>query len=281
MKDKIKSIFKYRIFLVIKQFFWSKTFLLSTVVLMLLYGGILFGTMRYLDSFTNHGEKIAVPDLLGLTSTQAKLKLEDLGLSYEILDSIYDPKKPNGIVLKQLIEPTSKSKVFVKSNRVIGLQLSKSKELTEMPQLLYNEVEFAKEMLVDLGFSSPNIEYEPTTEANGSVLEQKYEGIIIESGARIPRGSEITLVVGRKEIGVLLELPNLVGMNYADALNLLNTAGFQSITTICNDCESRSDSLNAVVFGQSPEYFENKTVERSTNVSVLINAGEISSENPF
>ena len=100
MKDKIKSIFKYRIFLVIKQFFWSKTFLLSIVVLMLLYGGILFGTMRYLDSFTNHGEKIAVPDLLGLTSTQAKLKLEDLGLSYEILDSIYDPKKPNGIVLK-------------------------------------------------------------------------------------------------------------------------------------------------------------------------------------
>ena len=267
-------------FLVIKQFFWSKTFLLSSVVLMLIYGGILFGTMRYLDSFTNHGEKIAVPNLVGLSAIQAKLKLEDIGLSYEILDSIHDPEKPNGIVLKQIIEPTSMTKIHVKSNRVIGLQLSKRKELTEMPELLYDEVEFAKDKLIDLGFTF-KIEYEPTTEADGSVLEQRYEGMNIRSGERVPKGSEVTLVVGRNEIGVLLDLPNLVGMNYADALNLLNAKGFQSISTICNDCETKSDSLNAVVFGQSPEYFENKTVERSAHVSVLINAGAPALENPF
>ena len=85
---------------------------------------------------------------------------------------------------------------------------------------------------------------------------------MIDAGTRIPKGSEITLVVGRSEIGVLLELPNLVGMNYLDAMNLIQTKGFQSFSTICNNCESKSDTLNAVVFGQSPEFYENKTLER-------------------
>lgn len=280
MKNKPKSIFKSRIFTVIKQFFWSRTFLFSIFFLFFLYGGILYGTMRYLDVFTNHGEEVAVPNLLGLSAVDAKMELEELGLSYEILDSIYDPNQPNGIVKEQMIQPTTLSKVHVKSDRVIGLRLSKKRELTEMPDLLYDEVEFAKGKLIGRGFKY-NIEYEPTTEADGSVLEQKYDGSPISSGTRILKGSEITLVVGRNEIGVRLELPNLVGMNYSDAINLLASSGFQSYSTICNDCETKSDTLNAIVFGQSPEYFENKLLERSKHITVLINAGNTASENSF
>ena len=264
----------------IKQFFWSRTFLFSILFLLLLYGGILFGTMRYLNVFTNHGEEVAVPNLLGLSAVDAKMELEELGLSYEILDSIYDPNQPNGIVKEQMIQPTALSKVHVKTDRVIGLRLSKNRELTEMPDLLYEEAEFAKGKLTSRGFKY-YIEYEPTTEADGSVLEQKYDGLTITSGTRILKGSEITLVVGRNEIGVRLELPNLVGMNYSNAINLLASTGFQSYSTICNDCETKLDTLNAIVFGQSPEYFENKLLERSKHITVLINAGNAASENSF
>jgi len=263
----------------IRQFFWSRTFFLCTLLLAGIYGGILYGTMRYLNVFTNHGEEIAVPDLLGLSAVDAKLKLEDLGLSYEILDSIYAPDEPNGIVKKQMPQPTALSKVHVKSNRVIGLRLSKKRELTEMPSLLYDEVEFAKSKLESRGFKFA-IEYEPTKEADGSVLEQKHAGRNIAAGTRIPKGSEITLVVGRNEVGVSLELPNLVGMNYADAVNLLTSTGFQSFSTICNNCETKSDSLNALVTMQSPEYFENKTLERSINITIIIEAGSAAFENP-
>ena len=115
--------------------------LISILILVGIYGGLLFGTMRYLNVFTKHGEEIAVPNLLGLSAVDAKLKLEDLGLSYEILDSIYDPNEPNGIVKEQMLQPTSLSKVHVKSNRVVGLRLSKKLELTEMPDLLYDGIE--------------------------------------------------------------------------------------------------------------------------------------------
>jgi len=280
VKDKIKSIFRQRIFLVIKQFFWSKTFLFSSLAIVGMYAGILFGTMKYLDTYTNHGEEVAVPSIIGLSSVEAKLKLEKLGLSYEILDSIYKPTQPNGIVIEQMIPPTSISKVHVKTNRVIGMRLSKNKELTEMPDLLFDRVKIAERRLSSRGFKF-TIEYEPTIEAAGSVLAQKFEGADIDAGSKIPKGSEITLVVGRNEIGVLLELPNLVGMNYSDAINLLQTTGFQSFSTICNDCETKSDTLNAVVFVQSPEYVENKTLERSKHITILINAGAVPSENPF
>ena len=221
-----------------------------------------------------------MPNLVGKKSSVAKMHLEDMGLSYEILDSIYDPSLPNGIVKQQMIEPTSISKVKVKENRIIGLRLSKKTELTEMPDLVFKHVDFAQGILENRGFSS-RIQYKPTKEANGSVLDQKYNGKSITNGTRIPIGSEITLIVGQNEVGVLVELPNVVGMNYQDAISLLGSKGLESISTICNDCETLQDTLSAVVFGQSPEYIPEKTVERAQQIVVLINAGANQTEEPI
>ena len=69
-------------------------------------------------------------------------------------------------------------------------------------------------------------------------------------------------------------------MNYADAVNLLTSNGFQSFSTICNNCETKSDTLNALVTMQSPEYFANKTLERSINITIIIEVGSAAFENP-
>ena len=282
MKQKLKISFD-QVKSKLKNFFrnsWVKLSLINLGLGVLFYFIVIFSTMKYLDVYSNHGEEIAVPNLVGKKSSVAKMQLEDLGLSYEILDSIYDPSLPNGIVKQQMIEPTSISKVKVKENRVIGLRLSKKTELTEMPDLMFKHVDFAQGILENRGFSS-RIQYKPTKEANGSVLDQKYNGKSISKGTRIPIGSEITLIVGQNEVGVLVELPNVVGMNYQDAISLLGSKGLQSISTICNDCETLQDTLSAVVFGQSPEYMPEKTVERSQQIVVLINAGVNQTEEPI
>ena len=280
MKEKLKLFFQKRFFVLLKQFVWSKFFLINLGIVLLVYFLVVFSTIKYLDVYSNHGEEIVVPNLVGKKSSEAKMMLDELGLSYEILDSIYDPNLPNGIVKQQMIEPTSVSKVSVKENRLIGLKLSKKTELTEIPDLIFTHVDFAQGILENRGFTS-RIQYKPTKEANGSVLDQKYKGKSIASGKRIPIGSEITLIVGQNEIGVLIELPNVVGMNYQDALNLLNSKGLKSISTICNDCETLQDTLSAVVFGQSPEFVPEKTVERAQQIVVLINAGANQIEEPI
>ncbi|MGB1507525.1 MAG: PASTA domain-containing protein [Crocinitomicaceae bacterium] len=282
MKQKLKISFdqvksKFKIFF---RNPWVKLILINLGLGILFYFIVIFSTIKYLDVYSNHGEEIAVPNLVGKKSSVAKMQLEEMGLSYEILDSIYDPSLPNGIVKQQMIEPTSISKVKVKENRIIGLRLSKKTELTEMPDLVFKHVDFAQGILENRGFSS-RIQYKPTKEANGSVLDQKYNGKSITKGTRIPIGSEITLIVGQNEVGVLVELPNVVGMNYQDAISLLGSKGLESISTICNDCETLQDTLSAVVFGQSPEYIPEKTVERAQQIVVLINAGANQTEEPI
>ena len=282
MKQKLKISFdqvknKFKIFF---RNPWVKLILINLGLGILFYFIVIFSTIKYLDVYSNHGEEIAVPNLVGKKSSVAKMQLEEMGLSYEILDSIYDPSLPNGIVKQQMIEPTSISKVKVKENRIIGLRLSKKIELTEMPDLVFKHVDFAQGILENRGFSS-RIQYKPTKEANGSVLDQKYNGKSITKGTRIPIGSEITLIVGQNEVGVLVELPNVVGMNYQDAMSLLGSKGLESISTICNDCETLQDTLSAVVFGQSPEYIPEKTVERAQQIVVLINAGANQTEEPI
>ena len=282
MKQKLKISFdqvksKFKIFF---RNPWVKLILINLGLGILFYFIVIFSTIKYLDVYSNHGEETTVPNLVGKKSSVAKMHLEDMGLSYEILDSIYDPSLPNGIVKQQMIEPTSISKVKVKENRIIGLRLSKKTELTEMPDLVFKHVDFAQGILENRGFSS-RIQYKPTKEANGSVLDQKYNGKSITNGTRIPIGSEITLIVGQNEVGVLVELPNVVGMNYQDAISLLGSKGLESISTICNDCETLQDTLSAVVFGQSPEYIPEKTVERAQQIVVLINAGANQTEEPI
>ena len=282
MKQKLKISFdqvknKFKIFF---RNPWVKLILINLGLGILFYFIVIFSTIKYLDVYANHGEEIAVPNLVGKKSSVAKMQLEEMGLSYEILDSIYDPSLPNGIVKQQMIEPTSISKVKVKENRIIGLRLSKKTELTEMPDLVFKHVDFARGILENRGFSS-RIQYKPTKEANGSVLDQKYNGKSITKGTRIPIGSEITLIVGQNEVGVLVELPNVVGMNYQDAMSLLGSKGLESISTICNDCQTLQDTLSAVVFGQSPEYIPEKTVERAQQIVVLINAGANQTEEPI
>ena len=282
MKQKLKISFD-QVKGKLKIFFrnpWVKLSLINLGLGILFYFIVIFSTIKYLDVYSNHGEEIAVPNLVGKKSSVAKMQLENMGLSYEILDSIHDPSLPNGIVKQQMIEPTSISKVKVKENRIIGLRLSKKTELTEMPDLVFKHVDFARGILENRGFSS-RIQYKPTKEANGSVLDQKYNGKSITKGTRIPIGSEITLIVGQNEVGVLVELPNVVGMNYQDAISLLGSKGLESISTICNDCQTLQDTLSAVVFGQSPEYIPEKTVERAQQIVVLINAGANQTEEPI
>jgi beta-lactam-binding protein with PASTA domain len=95
----------------------------------LFYLVMVFATILYLDFATNHGEKIAVPNLVGISGERAKNRIEELDLTYQILDSIYDPSLPEGTVVEQLVEPTSLSQVYVKSGRIIGLRLSKKSQL--------------------------------------------------------------------------------------------------------------------------------------------------------
>jgi beta-lactam-binding protein with PASTA domain len=260
--EKVKIVFQK-----IKNFVLTKHFAKHVGLVILFYLVIIFATVLYLDLATNHGEKIVVPNLVGMNGEEAKKKIEELDLQYQILDSIYDPKSPEGTVVEQLVEPTSISKVHVKSGRIIGLRLTKRSQMVEMPSLVHKQLQFAESILEQRGLRF-SIQYRPTSEANGSVLDQLFRGRRIKEGDRIPIGAIVTLIVGQNDQGEPISIPNFVGLSMADARYIMDTLGVTSYSFVCPDCSTAQDSMAAIIFSQTPEFIEGSTVFKSTQFTL-------------
>lgn len=84
---------------------------ISVVLLVVLVWG--------LGSYTHHGEEVAIPEIRGKSMHDAAQVLSDAGLSYEIVDSIYDKAARPGSVREALPEVGSK----VKPGRIIFLTI--------------------------------------------------------------------------------------------------------------------------------------------------------------
>lgn len=256
------------------NFIWSKAFGINLIVLIGIYLGLYFGVQAWLKSTTNHGDEVSVPNLVGKNSNNAEALLAGTNLKYEVLDSIYKPDVVVGTILAQDPKPSAITGVDVKSGRKIRLRVSKRTMLVEMPDLIDKSQRFAEGVLRNREFRY-SLDYKPSKEAHGAVLEQLYKGKRIEPGQKIPIGSKIKLVVGRNEVGVLLDLPNLSGLTIVEAKKTVESMlNMEFLLGVCQGCETPADSAVARVFTQTPEYTEGGTVESGGSIVVMARVEE-------
>jgi eukaryotic-like serine/threonine-protein kinase len=252
----------------LRAFVWSKHFLKHTGLIVLTYIVIVGGTVLYLDNYTNNGQKIEVPSLVGKKLPQAQLILEEQDLQVELLDSVYRPDLPTGTIVSQDPMPTKKSGVYVKEGRIIRVQLSKRTRLVEMPPLIDRSERFAESVLKNRGLRFTKV-YRATSEADGAVLAQHYKGRDIKEGTRIPIGSLIELIVGRNEAQQPVELPNLVGMTISEARGRLSGTSLSLLLGSCEGCADAQDSTSAVITVQGPEFISEGTmIPAGTTITV-------------
>ncbi|MBL4861960.1 MAG: PASTA domain-containing protein, partial [Crocinitomicaceae bacterium] len=178
------------------------------------------------------------------------------------------PSKVSGTILEQDPQPTKFSEISVKEGRTIKIRVSKRTELVEMPDLVDKSQRFAEGVLRNRNFKY-TLEYKPSREAHGAVLDQLYKGKSIVQGTRIPIGSRIKLIVGRNETGVPLELPNLYGLTIVEAKQRVGNMLNMEFLLSCPDCLTTSDSLVARVHSQSPEYEEGAVVASGGSITVV------------
>jgi beta-lactam-binding protein with PASTA domain len=141
-----------------------------------------------------------------------------------------------------------------------------------MPSLLHKQIQFAQSILEQRGLRFI-IQYQPTAEANGSVLDQRYKGRRIKEGDPLPIGSVVTLIVGQNDEDEPIVLPNLLGLTMSEARLIFDTLGVSAYTFICPDCLTSQDSAAARIFSQSPEYLEGTTVFKSTQFILSMQKG--------
>ncbi len=249
------------------NFITSKQFLFNLLAIVFVYVVGIWALKTYLNSKTHFAQKIEVPNLIGDNQNNIAEKLKNAHLNFEVLDSIYDPTKVEGTILEQDPLPTDSTGIFVKENRVIKIRVSKRTQLIEMPDLIDKSQRFAESILINRNFRY-KLEYKPSSEAHGAVIEQLYKGKPITAKTKLPIGSRITLVVGRDESGVTLTLPNLYGLTLEEAKMRVENMGSIEFLPVCPDCITSADSLMARVVSQSPEYTEGGVISSGTTISV-------------
>lgn len=252
----------------IKNFFWNRTFLFNVLGIILVYVLFFFGYKSYLNSRTHIGQKIEVPNLIGKNQNNLSHFLENSEIGYQVLDSIYDPTKVEGTVIEQDPEASEISNVFVKEGRIIKVRVSKRSQLVEMPDLVDKSQRFAENILRSRKFRY-KLDYQPSRESHGAVLEQLYKGKPINAEAKLPIGSRITLVVGRDETGISVVLPNLYGLTIVEARDRVKSIQNIDFLAVCPSCLTPADSLTATVQSQSPEHSEGAVVSAGTTISVF------------
>jgi beta-lactam-binding protein with PASTA domain len=177
------------------SYFKSRSFFINLFLILLVIAASFFFIIKWLDSYTNHGEYVVVPDFTGKKTNALKDFVKETDVTYEIIDSIYDPSEKPGIVLRQDPEPSSK----VKHNRTVYLYVTGLvPPQIKMPPLLDRSERQARLIAGTYGLKVGRVT-EQEADCNGCVLGQQYRGKDIPAGAMIKKGSVIDLVIGRKD----------------------------------------------------------------------------------
>ncbi len=210
---------------------------------------LLFVFLQSLDWITRHGRNLVIPGVIGKSFADAKKTLEDKGFEVEIQDSMYNDTTAALIVLRQFPDADASVKV----NRTVYLTISCSiPPVIEMPTLEGLSFRSAQMALKQNGLKLGDTSYRPDF-AKNSVIEVQYNGQRIKPGAKISKGSAISLVLGTGSGQNQFSVPDLFGMPYGEAKIMLQASGL-TISIVPASAGNISDTLNAYIYKQNPEH---------------------------
>lgn len=230
------------------RFLITKTFIIHLLIVGLLVSGIFLGLSQWLKAYTNHGEALSLPDFRGLTLEEVEELATEKNLRFEVVDSVYTPRGQPGSVIEQNPPPEFK----VKEGRRIFLTIKKTtREKVTLSALRDLSLFQARADIASLGLRVDSLVHKPS-EFHDLVLNVRYQGKEVFAGEKIPKGDNLTLVVG-KQADEKAEVPNLITLKLDDARNMaLNQAMNLGAVLYDESIRTVQDSLNARVWRQVP-----------------------------
>lgn len=232
--------------------FWKNSSIAFVIKNLLIAGAILLIiiklTTTLLKVYTQHGEKVQIPDLDGLYVEEAREMLEHQDLYPQVIDSIYVRNKPLGTIVEQIPEANS----FVKKNRSIFLIVNKrTVEMIPFPDVYDVSVRQAQALLQSLGLNVSDIIYKPS-EFKDLVIDVTHNNVRVEAGTRLPEGSAVVLVAGSGLGDAITTIPNLVGKPYQEARNIIISSLF-TVGSVNYDVLPDGDEDDYIIYKQDPQ----------------------------
>ncbi len=218
-----------------------------------------------LKLFTRHGRSQLVPDLTGLTISEAQQVAKKHGLVLQISDSTFVGGRQKGTIVSHV--PRSDERVK-KGRRVFVTINAFSVPRVPMPNVMGVSYRQAKVTLESNGLKMGKLVYRPDPMRN-YVLGQQYNGQDIEPGRLIARGEPVDLLLGQGVSGQSTLVTEVVGMSLEEAFEALNNE-YINIGAVSYDVSVKTyaDTLNSRVYKQAP--LSGRTVRLGTYVDLWL-----------
>jgi len=166
-------------------------------------------------------EAFPIPYVLDIETERAIYVVEESGFTLGQLLEVNDENIPRGFVISQ--NPVAGTKMS--PGTTVDLVVSKGPSLIEISDLSRKSPEDAIQILETLGF-----EYELIEEYSEDVEIGLVSGTIPEAGEIVTPDELIKVIVS---LGIKIEVPEVEGLGYEDAINILEELGL--VVTVSGD----------------------------------------------
>lgn len=204
------------------------------------------------------GERVTVPDLFKMTEDGAKAALKELRLGVNVQTGTSDDV-PEGQVYDQ--SPAAGTKVDVHTQVTINISSGKEKfSLDDMTGMQYQQAQAQLEndgLVVSLEF-----------DYSDSVGSDKVISTSPKAGSQVAKGDTITITASKGKETKTTTVPNLLGQNIDDAIQMIKDAGltYNGKSSDYSDSYSENQVMNQSISA-------GKTVDEGTTISLTVSLG--------
>lgn len=246
-------------------FITSKTFFANLALAAIFFIVVFWLIGKGLNLLTHQSERIEVPDLSNLHIEEAHRLLEQLNLTYEVIDSAeFDATKPFGGVIDQFPKPGAE----VKSDRVILLTINPFvTRKIEVPEIIEKTLRRAMYDIESRGFLVGTLTYIPDI-GKDVVLGIQVAGRDVQPGEKFEKGTVLNLTIGAGLSTEPVPVPYLLSLSLAEAQSKAKSYSF-NIGVIIYD-EGMVDTLAAKVYRQNPHPSQQPSVRMGTPIDLWL-----------
>lgn len=204
------------------------------------------------------GERVTVPDLSKKTEDEAKAALKELRLGVNVQTGTSDDV-PEGQVYDQ--SPAAGTKVDVHTQVTINISSGKEKfSLDDVTGMQYQQAQAQLEndgLVVSLEF-----------DYSDSVGSDKVISTSPKAGSQVAKGDTITITASKGKETKTTTVPNLLGQNIDDAIQMIKDAGltYNGKSSDYSDSYSENQVMNQSISAE-------KTVDEGTTISLTVSLG--------
>ena len=229
-----------------------------TVLVLAVAAAALFLGRNLFD--TGSGERVTVPDVVGMTIDEAQRALESQGLKLGA-QTPQTSDEPEDTVLSQ--NPQADTRLAV--GEAVTVTVSAGKQQTQVPPLEgLTSLDDVRTALRDAKLELGNVKQVESSEPEGLVLNQDPQAF-----TTVDVGTKVNIEVST---GVV-DVPGVIGFTQSAATSALSKAGLDvSVVT------ASSDQPSGIVTNQDPP--EGSQVKKGTTVTITVSSGPAPTQPP-